>query len=112
MDAKRCADIWKKVVEIYHENFQDGYEVTVERLVKKYGLKDVLLVFSTVAKIKEHDGRIYGRNREFMQATPYVPEAVEWTHPNPMMRAGIDEIHTSHINQMIGELRKRAEVSV
>ena len=63
-------------------------------------------VFATVAAIKKHDGRIYGKNREYMNSIPVDSEIVEWRSGNPVVYAGLDDIHTTHINQLITELRK------
>lgn len=63
-------------------------------------------VFAVVSKIKQHDGRIYGRNREAMNAIPVNEDCVACDTDNPMFYAGLDHIHTAHINQIITELLK------
>lgn len=62
-------------------------------------------VFATVAAIKMHDGRIYRKNREYMNSVPVDPQITEWRSGNPVIYAVLDDIHTAHINQMITELR-------
>ncbi len=104
MTAKECADNWRRIVEIFWETEGSTPEVAVSRIVAEIGRDDAFVVFSTIAHIKDHDGRIYGRNRNIMDQTPYVKDAVEWVSGNPMLRAGVDKIHTAHINQMIGAL--------
>ncbi len=106
--ALECADNWKAIVRIYKEDVSQGYTpaATAGRIVSELGRDSTLATFSTVARIKEHDGRIYGRNRQIMDQTPFVAEAVEWVCGNPMVHAGIDDIHTTHVNQLITELVK------
>lgn len=104
MTAKECADIWKEIIKIYNETRDKTPETTVKRIIEKFGKEKTYTVFATVSKIKKHDGRIYGKNRKVMDATPYVPEATDWRFGNPMVSAGLDDIHTTHINQMIGAL--------
>jgi hypothetical protein len=37
---------------------------------------------------------------------PTDPTASEWGQNNALIYAGLDDIHTTHINQLITELRK------
>ena len=108
MTARECADNWKKVIAIFNDSRDTNPKVTAERIVAELGKEDAMTVFATVAKIKEHDGRIYGNNRDVMNRTPYVKEATEWVSGNPMVHAGLDDIHTTHINQIITYLIKVA----
>lgn len=41
-----------------------------------------------------------------MDNIPINPESIEWNHKNPMIYAGLDDIHTTHIDQMITKLRQ------
>lgn len=107
MNAKEIADIWKEVVKIYNDTIEINLpEKTMNEIIRKFGLEKTEEVFATVAAIKKHDGRIYGKNKEYMNSIPVNPENVEWKNGNPVIYAGIDNIHTSHINQLITELRK------
>ena len=107
MNAKEIADIWKEVVKIYNDTREINLpEKTMNEIIRKFGLEKTEEVFATVAAIKKHDGRIYGSNRDYMNNIPIDPENVEWKNGNPVIYAGIDDIHTSHINQLITELRK------
>lgn len=107
MNAKEIADIWKEVVKIYNDTREINLpEKTMNEIIRKFGLEKTEEVFATVAAIKKHDGRIYGSNRDYMNNIPIDPENVEWKNGNPEIYAGIDDIHTSHINQLITELRK------
>lgn len=115
MNVKECANAWKTVVSIYKDTDTQTAlpKETMRQIVDKLGIEDTYTVFSTVAKIKEWDGRIYGIARETMNATPYVPEAVVNSSGNIMMYAGLDEIHSAHINQLIEaliEIKAESEV--
>lgn len=107
MNAKEIADIWKEVVKIYNDTREINLpEKTMSEIIRKFGLEKTKEVFATVAAIKKHDGRIYGKNREYMNSIPVDPEIVEWRSGNPVVYAGLDDIHTTHIDQLITELRK------
>ncbi len=112
MTARECADNWKRVIEIYRQTSDGSPKITAEQIIKELGKDDALTTFSTIAHIKKHDGRIYGNNRKVMDNTPYVVEATDWESgtPNPMRYAGLDDIHTSHINQIITYLIKEEKV--
>lgn len=107
MTAKECAEAWKKVVSIYNATREETPKSTINGIIEVLGEKKTEEVFATVAAIKKHDGRIYGKNREYMNSIPVDPEIVEWRSGNPVIYAGLDDIHTSHINQLITELRCR-----
>lgn len=106
MNAKEIASIWKEVVRIYNKTREQTPEITINEIVAKFGKRQTEEVFATVAAIKKHDGRIYGKNREYMNSIPVDPEIVEWRRGNPVIYAGLDDIHTAHINQLITELRQ------
>ncbi len=105
MNAKEIADIWKEVVKIYNDTREINLpEKTMSEIIRKFGLEKTKEVFATVAAIKKHDGRIYGSNRDYMDSIPVDPQSTEWRSGNPVIYAGLDDIHTTHINQMITEL--------
>ena len=104
MEPKRTAEIWKAIVNIYKETREKTPAQTMEMILERWSLAEVKETFATIAKIKKHDGRIYGRNREAMDATETNPEATEWKYGNPMVIQQLDEIHTTHINQLITAL--------
>ena len=106
MNAKEIANAWKEIVRIYNDTREQTPEVTMCNIIHKFGVKQTEEVFATVAAIKKHDGRIYGKNREYMNSIPVDSEIVEWRNGNPVIYAGLDDIHTTHINQLITELRK------
>lgn len=105
MTVKECTEAWEKVKEIYGETREGSPKETVDRIVNSIGLEKTKEVFATVAAIKKGDGRIYGKNREYMESIPVNPKATIWSRENPMLYTGLDDIHTAHINQMITELR-------
>lgn len=106
MNANEIASIWKEVVRIYNKTREQTPEITINEIVTKFGKRQTEEVFATVSAIKKHDGRIYGKNREYMNSIPVDSEIVEWRSGNPVIYAGLDDIHTAHINQLITELRK------
>ena len=107
MNANEIAKAWKEIVRIYNETREIAPpESTMCDIIHKFGVKKTEEVFATVAAIKKHDGRIYGKNREYMNSISVDPEIVEWRSGNPVIYAGLDDIHTTHINQLITELRK------
>lgn len=107
MNAKEIANTWKEVVKIYNNTREDNSpEKTMSDIICRFGVEKTKEVFATVAAIKKYDGRIYGKNREYMNGIHVDPEIVEWRRGNPVVYAGLDDIHTTHINQLITELRK------
>ena len=40
-----------------------------------------------------------------MNSIPTDPQITEWRSGNPVIYSGLDDIHTTRINQMITELR-------
>lgn len=75
-------------------------------IIHKFGIKKTEEVFATIAAIKKYDGRIYGKNRDYMNSIPVDSKIAEWRSGNPVIYAGLDDIHTAHINQLITVLRK------
>lgn len=73
------------------------------------GYEQAIETFAVIAAIKIHDGRIYGANRDWMNSVSYNPEAAVRSRENPVIYAGLDDIHTAHINQIITALRKMKE---
>lgn len=106
MNNKKCADLWRKIVSIYKETCETNPNTTMNRIIEEIGLEDTKEVFATVTAIKKHDGRIYGANREYMNSIPVDPNNIVLNMNNRMVYAGIDDIHTAHINQLITELRR------
>lgn len=106
MNAKEIANAWKKVVQIYNETKELTPKTAMCEIIRSFGVKQTEEIFATVSAIKKHDGRIYGENREYMNSIPVDKEIIEWRSGNPVVYAGLDDIHTAHINQLITELRK------
>ena len=109
MQLKDYASNWQVVCETYDETRDKSPAFTADVLLEKMCLSDALETFSAVAAIKRHDGRIYGANRAFIETVPHMAEAEERSHVNPLFTAKLDHIHTAHIDQLIGELKKRRE---
>lgn len=109
MKPEECSEAWKTVIKVYDETIGvNNPRVTINKIVDELGLDKTKEVFATVSSIKKGDGRIYGRNREYMNSIPVNPDAVKWDSDNPMLRSNLDHIHTAHISNLITELRKIA----
>lgn len=111
-NAKDYADMWKIVIEKYDEQMNTEKEkasprMLIENLLKTYNKDLIKETFSVVAKIKSHDGRIYGENRRWTDNICILidPSATVWDRKNPMMQNDLDYIPPVHINQLITELR-------
>lgn len=102
-------EAWETVVKIYDESMASGEipEKTMDKIIDALGRDKAVEVFAVISKIKKHDGRIYGENRKWMDSIDVDQECVLWERSNPMLSAGLDAIHTTHIDQLITELRKR-----
>ncbi len=101
--------IWKEVVDTYNKTKNLGPNETVDKILENLSFSDVKETFAAVAAIKSHDGRIYGKNRTYMNEVEVNPDGVVWESRNPFIYAGLDDIHTTHINQLIDSLRKIEE---
>lgn len=107
LNAKETAIIWMEVKKLFNETRDRTPKDTVDELLKKYNIQQLKEVFAGVTKLKKHDGRIYGKNREEMEKIQTDPLCEEHSHDNPLLGCGMDDIHTAHINQMITELLRR-----
>lgn len=106
MNPKEIAIVWKEIVRIFSETKNISPKITMNKIIDTFGISQTKEVFATVAAIKKHDGRIYGDNRKYMNSISVQFENTEWKRENPIIYAGLDDIHTTHINQLITELRK------
>lgn len=106
-NAKELKELWIKVCKIYDETIETNSPgSTTNQLVHCLGLNASLEVFAAVIKIKTHDGRISPSNRNFADQIETNPAATVWESNNPFIRAGLDHIHTTHIDQLFSELIK------
>ncbi len=106
MNPKELKDAWQTVVKIYNETRDTDPQTTMQKIIGVLGKDKAKEVFACVTQLKSHDGRIYGENRKAMNQVQVDPDALVWESRNPMTRAGLDDIHTTHINQLITEGRK------
>lgn len=105
MNSKTACKIWKDLVSIYKKDVGNGTpKATVKKLIDKWGLWNTKQIFAIITAIKEHDGRISVENREKLSQIPVDPACTKWDSNNQLVYAGVDEIHTSHINQMISAI--------
>lgn len=106
MKPKQCAENWKAVCCIYESTISENKpKATMSKIIETLGIEATKEVFATVSAIKKHDGRIYGRNRDYMNSISVNPDSLNWEFGNPMIYAGLDDIHPAHINNLITELR-------
>lgn len=103
MEPIELAEAWKFTINAYKST--DRPDECIHMIIEKFGKKRTEELFATIAAIKIHDGRIYGKNRDYMNQITINHKATEYNTGNPLRYAGLDEIHTTHINQMITELR-------
>ena len=106
MTPEKCYEAWKRIIEIYDDEREKSNrpDYTMNRIIEEFGKEDTYTIFSTIAEIKRHDGRIYGRNRDVMNATPFVVECIDFS--SRWRLRDTDHIHTAHINNLISELVK------
>lgn len=105
---------WKKIVEAYNSTRTMTPDATAKKIVETLGYEQAIETFAVIAAIKIHDGRIYGANRDWLNSVYYASKAYDsevtaWSRENPVIYAGLDDIHTAHINQIITALRKMKE---
>lgn len=101
-----CATTWKEVVRIYNETSETSPKTTMDRIIEYLGIDNTKEVFATIAAIKKHDARIYRENRKYTDSIPVNPLSIRCNRDNPVLYAGLDDIHPVHIDQLITELRK------
>lgn len=105
MKGKEIKDYWKEIVKIYEETIeQNNPKITMDTIYQRLDKAKVNETFATIAAIKSYDGRISPWNREKLKSIPVDPDNLVWSSSNPVIYAGVDDIHTSHIDNMITEL--------
>ena len=93
---------WWIVKKIYDEKRDTNPAETMKEILYHSPLNRLVTteLFATVTRIKEHDGRIYPENRKKLAEVETNPDI------DYMNLMGLDDIHTTHINQLITELLK------
>lgn len=106
---KETAEAWVAICRIYDETIDSNNPVnTLDKVIEELGMDKTVYTFAAVSAIKKHDGRIYGRNREYMNSIEVDPLLKEWSHDNPLIETcRLDHIHTAHIDNLITQLRKK-----
>lgn len=102
MTVREAQMAWWIVRKIYRETRDKTPADTVHEILFNSPLDRVTTteMFATITRIKEHDGRIYEENRKALEQVATNPE-IDYVN-----MTGLDDIHTTHINQMITELLK------
>ena len=106
MTTTELTKAWKTVIAVYQETLHSSPKQTADAIIDRLGCSETLEVFATVTQIKANDCRISSQNRRKMAAIPVNLEAISWESGNKFIHAGLDEIHTAHIDQIITELVK------
>ena len=112
MNGKECAENWKKIVSAYKENIRSGDsrpDHMMDKILDVMDIESAYVAFAAVAAVKSHDKRISPWNRDFLAKASIPDECKDWDPGNPMVYAGIDEIHMSHVDNLVTKLRKRYE---
>ena len=109
LNATEIADNWRKVVEI--KNSSEGHrpDLDAKSIVDILGLESTLETFSCIIRIKENDGRIYGKVREYFSNIEVDESAAVYERGNPVIYAGLDDIHPTHIQQIAQYIMQIAE---
>lgn len=107
LNKSELAANWKQIVAIYRKTIEfNNPEFTVKKITEALGIEASVETFAVVTRLKKNDGRISGENRNFMNRIMVDEDAVKWERGNPMIYTGLDDIHTSHVNNLITEIRK------
>lgn len=106
LTAEELKEKWLVIRECYDETRGSNPAETLKVILGKIGEDACLQTFATVAEIKKNDGRISPANRTFLRPYFLNEKAAEWEAGNPLIRAELDHIHTTHIDQLISELTK------
>lgn len=105
--ATDYAKVWERVNWIYKNRTEESKPADLLKEVRgEFGDPLVVETFAAVAQLKHYDGRIYGMNRKWTDSIEVNPDAIKWDYDNPLIRAGVDDIHTANVNLLITELRK------
>lgn len=113
LKPNEVAENWKEIVSIFRDFENDkkercskyGWENMVGTIISKLTYENAIETFAVISAIKKNDARIYGLNRVFMRSVPFIPEAAEYNRYNPVIYAGLDDIHTTYINRIITILK-------
>lgn len=113
LNSDEMAVVYEGILECFKETREKTPRDTVDAILKLYEFSDVAETFAALGRIKKHDNRIYGKNREWLNSISVSPENYEWQNPRyrhgKFIRADHDAIHPTHINQIVTELRERKE---
>lgn len=109
LNATEIADNWRKVVEIKKSSEGHRPDLDAKRIVATLGLEPAIETFSCIIQIKKGDGRIYGKVREYFSNIEVDESAAVWERENPVIYAGLDDIHPTHIQQIAQYIMQIAE---
>lgn len=110
LTAEELKQMWLVIRECYDETRGSSPAETLKLILNRIGEDACLQTFATVTEIKKSNGRINPANRAFLRPYFLNEKAAEWETGNPFIRAGLDHIHTTHIDQLISELTKTIKI--
>lgn len=102
----QCKDAWEEIIKIYDETRScNDPKYTMRKIIEKLGFSVTKEVFAVVTVIKKNDGRITPQNRGYLANVRYNPDCIKLDSENVMLKTNLDHIHSSHINNLITEMR-------
>lgn len=105
LSQKECAEGWKVVCKVYKETIDENLpELTLSKIVEELGFDITKEIFATIAELKKDDGRLTSKDRDYLAEVRINPDSCVYGYGNPVIHSGIDDIHTSHIHNLISEL--------
>ena len=71
IDKQKAADCFTAICAAYDVTRDSGTPAdAVDMVLQDFSINEIAQTLSAISKIKEHDGRIYGKNREFNPLYP------------------------------------------
>ena len=99
MEPKKFASNWKVIIDKYLES--SNPKEAAENIVKEIGEDAAKETFAIFCAIKKDDGRLTMRNK-----LPYHKfTGTEDKNRYVYECAGLDKIHSAHVNQIIGYIK-------
>lgn len=97
---KETAQNWEEICAIYRRT--NHPVIAYREMEATLGRYATLEALAVIAEMKKHDGRIYGKDREFVSGIKHNPASSVIAHGNAVFDCGkLDEIHPAYIGQLI-----------
>lgn len=109
-DVKELISGWNTIKEAYDATrAENNPETTAKEILGHMSYEEFYCVMNAFVHIKKGDGRLSNRNRSMLCAHDKYRDFFEWDRENPFIRAGLDHIHTAHIDNLISAVLKLNE---